>query len=425
MARSIGDAELFAEEMNKASGKGFLTRLLGGTMYGKERMRAESSPGYQSTYGKGPVDKDAVTISAEDVERGGMSSLGQQMLQQIKDKAAERGVDPSAIGYKSILADRMVDNPAQDQEQFRKTVDEIASPAKLAQQLQTKGGSYSDKNFGPQAQAALGALNAQENMQHFDKFKEQVAWSKLPTDAAEQANHYYEQYNQALASGDQGAIVKSYNNMVQKYKNIDNRFGWNLSSSLGKLKPPPGPGGKGGGKPEFIAINRKTGLSTPLTGAEVMKYRFTKYNSDEYDIRENKGETPADTDAKKAAEDARKATAAKDLEKQMRDDMSFWFGNEEKVAAYQSRAADLGYNVVRVGRGQYRLSKSGDVSNIAQESSKPPVVAKKGVNPPGIAANAEETDPSKYKYKEGFKYRIKGIEYVFENGRLRKLDEGK
>jgi hypothetical protein len=229
MARSIGDAEMFAEEMNKASGKGFLSKMLGRKMYTADDMKTVARPrgGMQelSQGGEG-------YIGEEEAARGEFSELGKRMLQQAEST-----------------------NPVLE-EIIKQHGKDVGKGVGLAKELAT--------GYGPKAQQALDKLNKITNESAFNELKMKAMdkaannkrikdWQDIPTEAEEQYQYHFREYQKNPNN-------RTFAELANQYKLLDNKFGWNMSSGLGAMRPPSGGGGNlGGGAGGKYYINLKTG----------------------------------------------------------------------------------------------------------------------------------------------------------------------
>lgn len=242
MARSIGDSELFAEEMNKASGKGLIARMLGKKMYSADDMKTVARP-------KGTEDLTLMskggegTIGEEEAAGGEFSSLGKKMLSQAK---AKQDVNPE---FTKIAAAAALEKRG-DELQRILAQEGVGAGVGLWKEL--------DSGYGPKARQAMARLDAvQTNEDEYNALKRKALakqaliakkkeWDEIPTEAEEQYDYHYQKYQKALAGGKQGEIAKAYNNMVNQFKLLDNKFQWNMSRGLSALRPPKGGGGFGG-----------------------------------------------------------------------------------------------------------------------------------------------------------------------------------
>lgn len=250
MFRSLGDAKRAAEELNRAQGKGWLSKLFGD--YNKpEDFYVSGEPGSVEVGPRPEADPNDIAAA-----QGGFSSLGKELLQQAK--------------------------AGTQNEEFSKIVGQAESKG-LSQAFQealtSEGGSKIgegvgfgkeiESGFGPKARAALATLEAKTDTSEHDEYMGRVkkrladvseaqdrydrlkiknmSARKLPPNATDQYDFYMDQYNAARATGKPGLIKDAYNDLVHKFKLLDNKWGWNMSAGLKDLRPN-FPGGAGGGK---------------------------------------------------------------------------------------------------------------------------------------------------------------------------------
>lgn len=132
--------------------------------------------------------------------------------------------------------------------------------------------------YGPKAAKAMERLNkVAVNTADFEAYKERakqragVGPSDIPTEAEEQYGYYFDVLNKARLSGNPGAIRDAKNDLVLKYRMLDNKFGWNMSSGLKDLlaeRPSSGGRGAGGGKYYINDLTGERRESSPGTDAK-------------------------------------------------------------------------------------------------------------------------------------------------------------
>jgi len=114
-------------------------------------------------------------------------------------------------------------------------------------------------------------LQVQDAQSKYESMKMQnMQAAPISSQATDQYDFFKQQYDAALATGKPGLIKDAYNDMVHKFKMLDNKFGWNMSSGLASLRPTFGGGGRGAGGGKYY-INDLTGErreSSPGTDAK-------------------------------------------------------------------------------------------------------------------------------------------------------------
>lgn len=252
MFRSLGDAKRAAEELNKAQGKGLLYRLFSDNYNRPEdfsvedrglagQMRGSMKPPQEVSMS----DKMQVAMQAANQEMAKQGGYGTGLLEEAKT-----GFGPKA---RALM------------EKLPRSAYEREGPI----DMQPQGEEYTDAK----AAAAQKRIAQVENSQaKYESMKARnMQSSPVSAQATDQYDYYKAQYDAALASGKQGLIKDAYNDMVHKFKLLDNKFGWNMSAGLKELRPTfPSGGGRGAGGGKYY-INDLTGErreSSPGTDAK-------------------------------------------------------------------------------------------------------------------------------------------------------------
>jgi hypothetical protein len=248
--RSLGDSKRAAEELNKAQGKGLLARMFGNN-YNKPEDFDVAGPGLANQMmGARPEvaedDKMQIAMQAANMEMDRQGGYGGALTKEMKS-----GYGPKA----AALAAKNVQGPEQigvSDSSLTADVDQYTSPKAVAAQKRV--------------------LQVENSQQKYDSMKMSNMQARpLSPDATDQYDFFKQQYDAALATGKQGLIKDAYNDMVHKFKLLDNKWGWNMSSGLKNLRPSFGGSGSGGGPKGEYYINDLTGKrreTSPGTDAQ-------------------------------------------------------------------------------------------------------------------------------------------------------------
>ena len=365
--RGMGDAKRAAQSFNNAMGRGV------------SRMNAEDFR----------VERGA---NAPGVPRRG---LAQTM------KAADPSMDEAALSGeftglgKQLLAQGDTTDPRLN-EAFKQSG--LGQGEGLSKELAT--------GYGPKAAKAMERLNkVAVNTADFEAYKERakqragVGPSDIPTEAEEQYGYYFDVLNKARLSGNPGAIRDAKNDLVLKYRMLDNKFGWNMSSGLKDLlaeRPSGGGRGAGGGKyyiNDLTGERRESSPGTDAKGNLPKGWRRVTEATDQAgikmyeDIIKNPDSTPEQV---------------KDAEVRL----GRYRGERERkeIITMNRDASSPGLSPLV----NYRDTDT-DYENMAAGPNNKNQVS------------AEPKSAPKIKYKEGYEYEVNGQRMVYENGRLRKL----
>ena len=379
MFRSLGDAKRAAEELNKAQGKGLLYRLFSDNYNRPEdfsvagrglagQMRGSMEPPQEVSMS----DKMQVAMQAANQEMAKQGGYGTGLLEEAKT-----GFGPKA---RALM------------EKLPRSAYEREGPI----DMQPQGEEYTDAK----AAAAQKRIAQVENSQaKYESMKARnMQSSPVSAQATDQYDYYKAQYDAALASGKQGLIKDAYNDMVHKFKMLDNKFGWNMSSGLASLRPTFGGGGRGAGGGKYY-INDLTGErreSSPGTDAKgnlPKGWRRVTEATDQAsikmyeDIIKNPDSTPEQV---------------KDAEVRL----GRYRGERERkeIITMNRDASSPGLSPLV----NYRDTDT-DYENMAAGPNNKNQVS------------AEPKSAPKIKYKEGYEYEVNGQRMVYQNGRLRKL----
>ena len=365
--RGMGDAKRAAQSFNNAMGRGV------------SRMNAEDFR----------VERGA---NAPGVPRRG---LAQTM------KAADPSMDEAALSGeftglgKQLLAQGDTTDPRLN-EAFKQSG--LGQGEGLSKELAT--------GYGPKAAKAMERLNkVAVNTADFEAYKERakqragVGPSDIPTEAEEQYGYYFDVLNKARLSGNPGAIRDAKNDLVLKYRMLDNKFGWNMSSGLKDLlaeRPSGGGRGAGGGKyyiNDLTGERRESSPGTDAKGNLPKGWRRVTEATDQAgikmyeDIIKNPDSTPEQV---------------KDAEVRL----GRYRGERERkeIITMNRDASSPGLSPLV----NYRDTDT-DYENMAAGPNNKNQVS------------AEPKSAPKIKYKEGYEYEVNGQRMVYQNGRLRKL----
>ena len=378
--RSLGDAKRAAEELNKAQGKGWLHKLFSNDYNKPEDFDVAGQGLASQMLGERPEvamdDKMQVAMQAANQEMEKQGGYGTKLSQEMKT-----GFGPKA----ARLATENVQGPEQvglSDSSLTADVDQYTSPKAAAAQKRM--------------------LQVENSQQKYDSMKMSNMQSRpLSPNAIDQYDFVKQQYDAALATGKQGLIKDAYNDMVHKFKLLDNKWGWNMSKDLKNLRPSFGGTGTGAGKSGQIWYNDLTGAVTD---------QHPGYEADGKTIK--KGFKPQT--------EATFQSMTKRNEDILNDDKNY--------TPEQRKQARVNLDLLLGGRAKR------EIVTMNRDASSPglsPLVNYRDQNSPmdtsNIAAdfpankNAPTAQPKAPKYKEGYEYEVNGVRMVYQNGRLRKL----
>lgn len=378
MFRSLGDAKRAAEELNKAQGKGLLYRLFSDNYNRPEdfsvagrglagQMRGSMEPPQEVSMS----DKMQVAMQAANQEMAKQGGYGTGLLEEAKT-----GFGPKA---RALM------------EKLPRSAYEREGPI----DMQPQGEEYTDAK----AAAAQKRIAQVENSQaKYESMKARnMQSSPVSAQATDQYDYYKAQYDAALASGKQGLIKDAYNDMVHKFKLLDNKFGWNMSAGLKELRPTFG-GGIGGGK-KVLWKERGSERKQYLPEGQVPK------DSENWVPIDSEDSSALRRDLIKLDEQIAAARAADD-EKTLSTLMARRRQLEGKTPeTKQNFVARMDNSLIN----PYLSYPSGDDLDTRNVADNTPA------NKNQLAAQP------KIKYKEGYEYEVNGVRMVYQNGRLRKL----
>ena len=368
--RGMGDAKRAAQSFNNAMGRGV------------SRMNAEDFR----------VERGA---NAPGVPRRG---LAQTM------KAADPSMDEAALSGeftglgKQLLAQGDTTDPRLN-EAFKQSG--LGQGEGLSKELAT--------GYGPKAAKAMERLNkVAVNTADFEAYKERakqragVGPSDIPTEAEEQYGYYFDVLNKARLSGNPGAIRDAKNDLVLKYRMLDNKFGWNMSSGLKDLLAErPSGGGRGVGKDGQLWYNQLTGDVTDKhpgyeADGKTIKKGFVPQTEATFQAMVKRNEEILNDDKNYTPEQRNQARVNLD---------KFYTGRAKREIITMNRdASSPGLSPLV----NYRDTDT-DYENMAAGPNNKNKVAAEPKSAPTI------------KYKEGYEYEVNGQRMVYQNGRLRKL----
>lgn len=365
--RSMGDAKRAAQSFNNAMGRG-VSRM------NAEDFRVESG------------------ANAPGAPRRGLAQT-MKAIDPSMDEAALSG-EFTGLG-KKLLAQGDTTDPRLN-EAFKQSG--LGQGEGFAKELAT--------GYGPKAAKALERINkVAVNTADFEAYKERakqragVGPSDIPTEAEEQYGYYFDVLNKARLSGNPGAIRDAKNDLVLKYRMLDNKFGWNMSAGLKDLlaeRPSGGGRGAGGGKyyiNDLTGERRESSPGTDAKGNLPKGWRRITEATDQAlikmyeDIIKNPDSTPEQV---------------KDAEVRL----GRYRGERERkeIITMNRDASSPGLSPLV----NYRDTDT-DYENMAAGPNNKNQVA------------AEPKSAPKIKYKEGYEYEVNGVRMVYQNGRLRKL----
>lgn len=365
--RSMGDAKRAAQSFNNAMGRG-VSRM------NAEDFRVESG------------------ANAPGAPRRGLAQT-MKAIDPSMDEAALSG-EFTGLG-KKLLAQGDTTDPRLN-EAFKQSG--LGQGEGFAKELAT--------GYGPKAAKALERINkVAVNTADFEAYKERakqragVGPSDIPTEAEEQYGYYFDVLNKARLSGNPGAIRDAKNDLVLKYRMLDNKFGWNMSAGLKDLLAErPSGGGIGGGK-KVLWKERGSERKQYLPEGQVPK------DSENWVPIDSEDSSALRRDLVKLDEQIAAARAAND-EKTLSTLMARRRQLEGKTPeTKQNFVARMDNSLIN----PYLSYQSGDDLDTRNVADNTPANKNQPVAQPKI------------KYKEGYEYEVNGQRMVYKNGRLRKL----
>lgn len=365
--RSMGDAKRAAQSFNNAMGRG-VSRM------NAEDFRVESG------------------ANAPGAPRRGLAQT-MKAIDPSMDEAALSG-EFTGLG-KKLLAQGDTTDPRLN-EAFKQSG--LGQGEGFAKELAT--------GYGPKAAKALERINkVAVNTADFEAYKERakqragVGPSDIPTEAEEQYGYYFDVLNKARLSGNPGAIRDAKNDLVLKYRMLDNKFGWNMSAGLKDLLAErPSGGGIGGGK-KVLWKERGSERKQYLPEGQVPK------DSENWVPIDSEDSSALRRDLVKLDEQIAAARAAND-EKTLSTLMARRRQLEGKTPeTKQNFVARMDNSLIN----PYLSYQSGDDLDTRNVADNTPANKNQPVAQPKI------------KYKEGYEYEVNGQRMVYQNGRLRKL----
>jgi hypothetical protein len=364
--RSMGDAKRAAQSFNNAMGRG-VSRM------NAEDFRVESG------------------ANAPGAPRRGLAQT-MKAIDPSMDEAALSG-EFTGLG-KKLLAQGDTTDPRLN-EAFKQSG--LGQGEGFAKELAT--------GYGPKAAKALERINkVAVNTADFEAYKERakqragVGPSDIPTEAEEQYGYYFDVLNKARLSGNPGAIRDAKNDLVLKYRMLDNKFGWNMSAGLKDLLAERPSGGVGGGK-KVLWKERGSERKQYLPEGQVPK------DSENWVPIDSEDSSALRRDLVKLDEQIAAARAAND-EKTLSTLMARRRQLEGKTPeTKQNFVARMDNSLIN----PYLSYQSGDDLDTRNVADNTPANKNQPVAQPKI------------KYKEGYEYEVNGQRMVYQNGRLRKL----
>ena len=364
--RSMGDAKRAAQSFNNAMGRG-VSRM------NAEDFRVESG------------------ANAPGAPRRGLAQT-MKAIDPSMDEAALSG-EFTGLG-KKLLAQGDTTDPRLN-EAFKQSG--LGQGEGFAKELAT--------GYGPKAAKALERINkVAVNTAEFEAYKERakqragVGPSDIPTEAEEQYGYYFDVLNKARLSGNPGAIRDAKNDLVLKFRMLDDKFGWNMSAGLKDLLAERPSGGVGGGK-KVLWKER---------GSERKQYL-------------PEGQVPKDSENWVPIDSEDSSALRRDLLKLDEQIAAAREANDEKtLSTLMARRRQL--------EGKTPETKQNFVARMDNSLINPYLSYQSGddLDTRNVADNtpANKNQPvaqPKIKYKEGYVYEVNGVRMVYQNGRLRKL----
>ena len=364
--RSMGDAKRAAQSFNNAMGRG-VSRM------NAEDFRVESG------------------ANAPGAPRRGLAQT-MKAIDPSMDEAALSG-EFTGLG-KKLLAQGDTTDPRLN-EAFKQSG--LGQGEGFAKELAT--------GYGPKAAKALERINkVAVNTADFEAYKERakqragVGPSDIPTEAEEQYGYYVDVLNKARLSGNPGAIRDAKNDLVLKFRMLDDKFGWNMSAGLKDLLAERPSGGVGGGK-KVLWKER---------GSERKQYL-------------PEGQVPKDSENWVPIDSEDSSALRRDLLKLDEQIAAAREANDEKtLSTLMARRRQL--------EGKTPETKQNFVARMDNSLINPYLSYQSGddLDTRNVADNtpANKNQPvaqPKIKYKEGYVYEVNGVRMVYQNGRLRKL----
>lgn len=372
VARNMGLADIAAQEMNRSTSKGVrgmtaadfsvAGRGLAGQMRGSMEPPQEVSMS----------DKMQVAMQAANQEMAKQGGYGTGLLEEAKT-----GFGPKA---RALM------------EKLPRSAYEREGPI----DMQPQGEEYTDAK----AAAAQKRIAQVENSQaKYESMKARnMQSSPVSAQAIDQYDYYFDSLNKARLSGNPGAIRDAKNDLVLKWRMLDNMFGWNMSAGLKDLLAERPSGGVGGGK-KVLWKERGSERKQYLPEGQVPK------DSENWVPIDSEDSSALRRDLVKLDEQIAAARAAND-EKTLSTLMARRRQLEGKTPeTKQNFVARMDNSLIN----PYLSYQSGDDLDTRNVADNTPANKNQPVAQPKI------------KYKEGYEYEVNGVRMVYQNGRLRKL----
>lgn len=375
VARNMGLADIAAQEMNRSTSKGVRGMTAADFNVADKGLAGQMRGVLEPPPEVAMSDKMQIAMQAANQEMAKQGGYGTGLLEEAKT-----GFGPKA---RALM------------EKLPRSAYEREGPI----DMQPQGEEYTDAK----AAAAQKRIAQVENSQaKYESMKARnMQSSPVSAQATDQYDYYKAQYDAALASGKQGLIKDAYNDMVHKFKLLDNKFGWNMSAGLKELRPTFG-GGIGGGK-KVLWKERGSERKQYLPEGQVPK------DSENWVPIDSEDSSALRRDLLKLDEQIAAAREAND-EKTLSTLMARRRQLEGKTPeTKQNFVARMDNSLIN----PYLSYPSGDDLDTRNVADNTPA------NKNQVAA--EPKSAPKIKYKEGYEYEVNGVRMVYQNGRLRRL----
>lgn len=372
--RSLGDAKMAAEELNRAQGKGWLHKLFSNNYNRPEDFDVAGQGLASQMIGERPEvaedDKKQVAMQAANQEMERLGGYGTGLLEEVKT-----GFGPKA---RALM------------EKLPRAAYELDGPIDMRPQ----GEEYTPEKASA---AQKRIMKVEQSQEKYDSMKIRNMQSRpLSPDATDQYDFYKQQYDAALASGRQGLIKDAYNDMVHKFKLLDNKWGWNMSAGLKDLRPTFPGGGAGGGK-KVLWKERGSEKKQYLPEGQVPK------DSENWVPIDSEDSSAMRRDLVKLDEQIAEARAAND---------------DKTVSTLMARRRQIEGKTPETTQNFVARMDNSLINPYLTYGSEP------GMDTQNIADNDmpnKNKPTAKPKYKEGYEYEINGQRMLYKNGKLRKL----
>ena len=265
--------------------------------------------------------------------------------------------------------------------------------------MQPQGEEYTDAK----AAAAQKRIAQVENSQaKYESMKARnMQSSPVSAQAIDQYGYYFDVLNKARLSGNPGAIRDAKNDLVLKWRMLDEKFGWNMSAGLKDLLAERPSGGVGGGK-KVLWKERGSERKQYLPEGQVPK------DSENWVPIDSEDSSALRRDLIKLDEQIAAARADND-EKTLSTLMARRRQLEGKTPeTKQNFVARMDNSLINpyIQNLSYQSGDDLDTRNVADNTP---------------ANKNQPVAQPKIKYKEGYEYEVNGVRMVYQNGRLRKL----